>query len=117
VVDIKSAQTLTRNFKISANALYESEYERICTFLIKNINEKITFGASSGSNYIIINLHNKEYKMVIPIQYRINDYEDIYFDKLIKFIKKKYIKFTISITDYIDIYNKRHTNQLIEIMW
>jgi len=60
-VDTKSAQTLTRNFEITAAQLY--------------------------------------------------------FDKLIKFIKKKYIKFAINIFDYIDRYNKRHINQLIQIMW
>ena len=117
VVDIKSAQTLTRNFETTATNLYETEYERICTYLIKTINEKITFSASAGSNYIHINLHDKEYKMVILNQYRRNDYDNIYFDKLIKFIKKKYIKFEINITDYIDRYNKRHINKLIEIMW
>jgi len=117
VVDIKLAQTLTRQFEITATQLYETEYERICTLLIKNINEKITFSASAGSNYIEINLRDKEYKMVIPIQYKRKDYDDIYFDKLIKFIKKKYIKFAINIFDYIDRYNKRHINQLIEILW
>ena len=117
VVDIKSAQTLTRQYNETATEIYEKEHERICTLLVKNINEKITFSASSGCNYIQIILRDKEYRMIIQSQYKKEKYDNIYFDKLLKFIKKKYAKFIVDFCDYIDNHNKSHMNQLLEIMW
>ena len=117
IVDIKSAQTLTNQFDIRATELYDTEYERICILLVKTINEKITFNASNGCSYIQIILKEKQYKFTIPFQYKRDTYEDLYFNKLIKFIKMKYKKYIINIDIYIDNHNKSHMNQLLEIMW
>jgi len=117
VVDIKSAQTLTRQYNKTATEMYEKEHERICTLLVKNINEKITFSASYGFNYIKIILCEKEYRMIIQSQYKKEEYDNIYFDKLTKFIKKKYAKFIITFCDYIDENNKYYPEHFLKIMW